>query len=305
MGILASTSRVDSTAADPESLLLFSFEVGRTDPRLFDEVLDWLTVNGDLVSRQRLRNLCVDEEERSLAEACLAWAGARNSALRSSRGSPRNRPARTLAPLFRGFRQPAQLDPTFALFGWARGSAEPTQNSRRPQMAHAVNFSFRLRELFCVGSRAEVVRFLLTSRVSGVQAQAVTAAAGFAERNVLDTLNSLAAAGVVSTYGVGNEYRYLVDLEPWQTLLAHDIPQHRDWPQLLRALRSVARWLQNGDTDGLSGYMRASEARQVMARIQGDLMYAGIAVSDAQLGEAYWDEFVTTVRLALDEGLRP
>jgi hypothetical protein len=31
-------------AADPEALLLFTFEVGRNDPRLFDEVLDWLAL---------------------------------------------------------------------------------------------------------------------------------------------------------------------------------------------------------------------------------------------------------------------
>jgi hypothetical protein len=45
MGILATTERSDRWAADPEALLLLSFEVGREEPRLFEEVLDWLVRN--------------------------------------------------------------------------------------------------------------------------------------------------------------------------------------------------------------------------------------------------------------------
>ena len=40
MGVFAPSERRDQWAADPEALLLFSFEIGRDDPRLFDEVLD-------------------------------------------------------------------------------------------------------------------------------------------------------------------------------------------------------------------------------------------------------------------------
>lgn len=41
MGILASAERSDRWAADPEALLLLTFEVAREEPRLFEEVLDW------------------------------------------------------------------------------------------------------------------------------------------------------------------------------------------------------------------------------------------------------------------------
>jgi len=44
MGVSATTGRPDRRTADPEALLLLTFEVGRNDPRLFDEVLDWLVV---------------------------------------------------------------------------------------------------------------------------------------------------------------------------------------------------------------------------------------------------------------------
>lgn len=306
MGILASTSRVDTTAADPESLLLLSFEVGRTDPRLFDEVLDWLTVNGDLVSRRRLRNLCVDDRERSLADAGLAWAGEYQSALRTKRPQPASRRrGEPLTPVFRNARRTTRLDPAFAAYGWAKPRTEPTRKSTRPQLVRPINFTFRLRELFGVGSRAEVIRFLLTSRVQGAQAQAVTAAAGFAKRNVVETLNALTAAGVVTSYGVGNEHRYLADLPTWEGFFSGSIPSHRDWPQLLRALRIAYRWLEEEDLESLSTYMRASQARRLIDHVRSDLLFAGIRVGDDAVGEAYWAQFTETIRVAVEDGLRP
>src|SRR5438046_1219589 len=73
LGVFAPVERHDRAATDPESLLLFTLEVGRDDPRLFDETLDWLLTNQSLISVQRLRNLCVDAEDRDLVEAALAW----------------------------------------------------------------------------------------------------------------------------------------------------------------------------------------------------------------------------------------
>src|SRR3954466_3464363 len=40
----------DRRAIDPEALLLFTLEAARSDPRLFDEVLDWLLLNEQLIS---------------------------------------------------------------------------------------------------------------------------------------------------------------------------------------------------------------------------------------------------------------
>ena len=42
---------------DPEALLLATTSLGRYDPRLFDESLDWLTGYGSLINLQRLKNL--------------------------------------------------------------------------------------------------------------------------------------------------------------------------------------------------------------------------------------------------------
>ena len=67
MGVSGTARRADRWAADPETLLLFTLEVARADPRLF-----WLALNERLVSVGRLRNLCRGETDRAVAEAALA-----------------------------------------------------------------------------------------------------------------------------------------------------------------------------------------------------------------------------------------
>jgi hypothetical protein len=57
---------------DIEALLLLTFEVARADPRLFDEVLDWLVTNEHLISVRRLRTLAkpsASTERRARARA--------------------------------------------------------------------------------------------------------------------------------------------------------------------------------------------------------------------------------------------
>jgi len=73
MGVSAMARRTERSAQDPEALLLLTLEVAPADARLFGEVVDGLALNERLMSVQRLRNLCRDDADRTLAEAALAW----------------------------------------------------------------------------------------------------------------------------------------------------------------------------------------------------------------------------------------
>src|SRR5664279_1674004 len=73
LGVQAPAARKDPWATDPEALILLTLEVGREEPRLIDELLDWLAVNERLISVQRLRNLSTGEEDRALVEATIGW----------------------------------------------------------------------------------------------------------------------------------------------------------------------------------------------------------------------------------------
>jgi hypothetical protein len=296
MGVSGTARRTDRWAADPEALLLFTLEVARADARLFDEVLDWLALNERLVSVQRLRNLCRDDTDRTLAEAALAWVGQ----LRYPSGRGSRRPASDSSRAVELFREVSvdarRADKTFRAYGWLKPPTDRSGKSMSPNLFAPINFAFRLRHILGIGARAEVARFLLTVQAPSVTAQVVSASAAYAKRNVHEALSALHSAGVIDAVTVGNEQRYGIDRERWATLLGlteDSLPSERDWPQLFRSLRMLVRWLDDEQHDKFSDYMLASEARTLADEIVPELRYAGVRVPiDGRHGAEYWQEFV-------------
>ncbi|MGC1165933.1 MAG: hypothetical protein WA862_07490 [Solirubrobacterales bacterium] len=297
MGLLAASARRDRWAADPEALLLLSFEVGREDPRLFEEVLDWMLVNERLLSTQRLRNLCQDDADRTLACAAIAWL--REWRRKGRVPEPELAPAGELAePLFLGDRAPFERpDPAFLEFGLLKAWRHPERRSGQPDLVAPINLALRLRSLLGIGARAEVARVLLTADAPRMSVQALAASTGYAKRNVQEAAASLRAAGVASSSTLGNEQRFALPREHWLTLLElPQAPQHVDWPQLFRAQRVLLRWLRKRDGEELSDYMLASEARALLERIAPDLHFVGIPVAlTGPSGADYWPHFVKFV----------
>jgi hypothetical protein len=303
LGVSGEVTRRDDWAADPEALLLFGLEAGRSDPRLLDELLDWLLLNGRLLSVQRLRNLYSDEDDLRLGEAALAWAAKQGPTVRTLPREPKpgTYPAELL---FRAARGSQRTDEMFLRFGLRRGPVRVRRLARFPDVELPIAFAFRLRHLFGPGSRAEVMRLLLTTSATDVPALVAAESSAFAKRNVYETLESLVAGGFVTSFTRGGERRYYLDRSRWAGLFELDadaLPRHREWPQLLRAVRRLARWIEREDLDELSDYLLASEARTLVAEIMDDLLFAGVTVSDSRAqGADYWPMFVKAVPATLD-----
>jgi len=295
----ASPPRREERAADPEALLLFTLEVGRNDPRLFDEVLDWLALNEHLVSVHRLRNVCVDEADSALVGAALDWSA-------SSRGRGRSRgdavPTTDLEPLFHSVPRPTEnLDESFARHGFARARINRSGKSQPPRLGDPISFALRLRRLLGVGVRAEVIRALLTIRATRLSGKVITASAAFAQRNVREGLTQLMEAGVVNVVDITDDRHYSVSQGDWAKLLglpsAPALPFHFDWIPAYRTLTRVVRWLQQPGLDDLSDYLRASQARTLVDELATDLGYAGVPVGPYMaLGRDFWEEFTEIVR---------
>lgn len=301
MGVSGAAPRTpEGRAADPEALLLLTLEIGRHDPRLFDEVLDWLVVNESLISVQRLRNMCVDEFDRALVEGALTWVARWRPRARLSSKVHTDDSEVTPRPLFVGLSVPAgPPEPSFARVGLLRPDFEPSQKSQTPEYSAAINLAFRLRRLLGIGARAEVARILLTSDAPSVTVGVAQASAGFARPNVREALAQLEDAGVAESRGRGSEMFYSLRRDDWARLLGigpGEMPQHRDWIQTLGPLRLVVRWLYDDHTESLSDYMRASEARALLDKLAPDLRFAGFAIEgQAATGADFWDEFKRTI----------
>lgn len=298
MGILATAGRSDRWAMDPEALLLLSFEVGREEPRLFEEVLDWLARNERLVSIQRLRNLVREEADRALVEAVVGWLGQRRRRPRlEARTAPAVEPSE-VQPFFRNSALPvSDPDPAFLAQGFLKPSSEPSAKSQPPDVLLPINFAFRLRLLLGIGARAEATRVLLTIGVPQVNVQALAASTAYTKRNVQEAVTSLTAAGMLAAFEIGNEQRFSIPLGRWAELLELDeLPSHEDWPQLFAAYRKILRWLADPAHEGLSDYMLSSEARTLAEKARPDLQFAGIAIDVPPNHPSYLESFIKQLR---------
>jgi hypothetical protein len=306
VGLSANVTGTDRWAIDPEALILFTIEVARRDPRLFDEMLDWLTGNRRLLSMQRLRNLTARfPVDPGLVGAVLAWAGEPAPSPReptSQRQPPEDVPV--FSPDIVGFI--GEPDPAFAEHGYIRPRAYRSGKSSKPDARQPVNLAFQLRHLFGPGSRSEVMRMLLTFADGPLDAAKISDEAGFAKRNVSDTLASLSTSRVVKARWSGNERIFLAYRDKWATLLevgpsAKYMPAFMSWVHLFPASLEILAWLEKeaGTTD--SEYLISSRARDLIKRVTPSLEIAGLepTLNRPLPGAAYLPAFADTVESVL------
>jgi hypothetical protein len=185
---------------DPEGLILASTQWARYDARLFDEMLDWLSLHGSLINLQRLRNL----HRTGLGETTVLAALADVLQERSQQSKwkvlvGKHRSKRALTPLFLSLdKKPAAWgipDPIFAAHGFHRGRLELRQMSQAPSPHAAPNLWLKLRSLFGTSTRAEIMLQLLTGKPA--TAGEIARRSGFTARSVLVTLREMALSGHV------------------------------------------------------------------------------------------------------------
>jgi hypothetical protein len=302
VGVSATVEGADRWAVDPEALILFTIGIARRDPRLFDEMLDWMAFNHELLSAQRLRNLARKFPlPPGLIAAVTEWT--RQTVPVDLPVSDQAVPAQGRELVFSTdvLAFISKQDPIFAQHGFIRPYAVRTGKSHEPDLALPVNLSFRLRHLFGPGGRSEAMRVLLTWPVGPLDAARIADEAGFAKRNVSDVLTSLTASGVIKAVWAGNERHFTAYRERWVLLLdlaGQSMPSFVSWVHLLPAALQVIMWLDEKVGTTESDYLIASQARSLINRITRDLEAAGIDIPHrrAAHGTAYLSVFTEISR---------
>src|SRR5664280_1333960 len=152
MGLLTTRQERSPWAQDPEALIVFTLEVARGEPRLFDELMDWALLNEPLLSVRRLRAMCIDDTDQMLVTAALEWLASQRprARLQSGGGTPATA---TLQPLFRAEGPAGEIEASFAVAGLRRAPLSPSHKSRPPDPTQPINLAFRLRQILGVGIR--------------------------------------------------------------------------------------------------------------------------------------------------------
>lgn len=293
LGVLGESVAKENWTIDPEALIVFTLVMARYEPRLFDEVMDWLVKNGQWVDMQRLRGILRkrDDNTRRLIGAVSEflslqgqerkWKNLADFYLKNIPQSHeilfKEKEPQTVEML----RIP-EKDSSFAKYGYDRNPLKPLGKSREISPTAGPTIRFMLRALFGVGSRAECILYLLTH--DGGHPSELASAIGISTRGAQDALIELAKSGLVLTRSRGKrKIEYWLSQERWWEFLSRGSldeikrPVWLDWIALYGALVEVWNAL-NEIEKTESEYLKSSRLRDAMEMVGNEFARSGIDI---------------------------
>ena len=224
-------------AIDPEPLVLFTAWLGDSDPRLRDAATDWCIQHWRHVSRVRLRNL-LREQRLEVQQAFGEFSATVNVHTRAS--------------------WPGATTPrTFAAPG----------RSNLPSLTVSSLVWLRVRAMFGLGARAEILRHFLASPERFASVGVLAKSAGYTKRNVAEEAEILARAGVLAAKRTGNRFYYALAREAELREFVGEFPAVvPDWVTLLDMVEELL--LLEETVDGLPDAAIDIEAHQALQLVQ-------------------------------------
>jgi len=210
LGASSWASTHGSWAVDPEPLILFTAWLGDADPRLRDEASDWCVRHWRHISKARLKNL-LREQPVDLAEGFGEFAATVGA--------------------HAGISWPGATHPRPYL---------PSGRSTLPHLDRPSLVWLRLRAMFGVGARAEILRCFLVQGGGAMSVAALAVATGYTKRNVAEECDTLQRAGVLSVRAQGNRFYYsLVRRAELKTFVGEMPAVLPDWTRILNVAREL------------------------------------------------------------------
>ena len=295
LGVLGESRTEDVWALDPEPMLLFTLEMGRYEPRLFDEVMDWLIVNGKWIDIQRLRGILREKDAiirnlvGAVAEFLTKEADERKwrnlSRFCQSQASSGSSKAEPLFYEKTGKPHPISKRPdqSFLSCGFNRPQLSVRRMTRQVPVTSHNTLRFLLRALFGLGSRAECLVYLLTH--DGGHPSEVAKAIGLSVRGTQDALVELSRSGLILTRVKGKrKIEYWLSHERWWEFLSRgsieeiEKPVWIDWIALYSALSRVWTTLDEIGKEEISDYMRSSRLRDSLELVGHEFSKSGLDI---------------------------
>lgn len=311
LGVAGHGAGEQERVLDPEPLLLLSLTVCRYDARLFDEILDWLELNGAFVNVQRLKGIekqfgfqgkaqlgAISELLGRNSSFALKWKGL--SAPRSPGGAE---------PLFfmkdgTPLPVPATRSPEFEKHGLLRGPVKLRGYSQPFPARGMPALLLRLRALLGVNSRCELLCLLGAS--DEIHPSGVARQTGYLARTVQSALAEMVRSGVVEVRSANREKRYWLRPGDLDSLLR---PEGRptpwcNWAPLFRALEMLWLGITEPKRQNLDPLLLSSELRRLGRDLRPLLGEAGWGMrlqdDSTYRGESYAAAFFSDIREILE-----
>lgn len=244
-------------AIDPEPLIIATAALEDEDPRLRDEALDWCVHYWRYVSKVQLKNLLRDQP-RHVREA---WG-----------------PFAATVKKHAGVTWPDATEE----FEYQTTGKSVLDSMEQPSRAW-----LRLRGMFGLGARTEILRFFLSGHRRATVAT-IAEQARYAKRVVADECDTLVKSGVLRSQQVANRFYYMLNRADTLSEFVGDVaPIRPDWTALLRVTSTLVALERTSER--LPSKSLMVEAHRVAKLLENDL--DSLYIEDPpELGQpdSYW-----------------
>lgn len=271
---IAGLSKSDSNSIiDPEALLLFSLSLCRHEPRLFDEIIDWLFQNGHFINVQRLQQIqlkydfnggpqlsAVAELLTKKSSYRLKWSGLAKKYYQKDK-----------EPLFfdkEGNALPCPNDKNanqeFLGHGLKRGQIKLRGYSQSFDMQSPTCLLLRLRALIGINSRAEILCLLASEKE--IHPSKAARETIYYQKTIQTTLVEMAQSGVILTRTSKKEKYYRLKPGILDALLKPqgESPKWINWPALLKIIEALWKKLCELSGQEIDSLLLSSELKKLM-----------------------------------------
>lgn len=310
IGVAGTCKSEQQSVVDPEALLLLSLTVARYDVRLFDEIIDWVGLNGAFLNVQRLKNLINQYDFQATAQvSALAERAKQNSSLapkwKSLASQYSNEPEEVLFFQVGGHPFPYANTPDqiFHKHGLVRETFASRNLAQRFPASGMPSLLLRLRALLGINIRCEI--FCVLGSVGEMHPSLLAKKIGYAVRTTQNALAEMVGSGAVQVRSCAREKLYCLVPGVMAELL-HPGAENTRWDSsapLFRALEVLWLGLTDPDRQDLDDVLLAAHWRQMAEKMEplwGEAQL-GQPMRDVSLhkGTDYGDIFVTDINAIL------
>jgi hypothetical protein len=285
-------SKNDNRIIDPEALLLFSLSICRYEPRLFDEIIDWLFQNGRFINVQRLQQIQHNYDFHCGSQlSAVAQLLTKNSSYRLKwSGLAKKYYQEHKTPLFydkEGNTLPCptddKADSAFLSHGLRRGPVNLRGYSQPFDSQSPACLLLRLRTLLGISARAEIL--CLLASINEIHPSRAARITSYYQKTIQTTLVEMAQSGVILTRTSKKEKYYRLKPQALDSLLR---PNGRSaewicWLPLFKTVEVVWEMLCEFSGQKMDSLLLYSELKKRMSA-------AGKYCSDAEVTEIILDE---------------
>ena len=262
-------------AIDPEPLIVFTASIGTSEPRLRDEATDWCIRNWRHISQTRLRNIL----RSNPGLATDSW-GTFAATVNARAGV--NWPGATTE----------------------RSTYRVTGRSTLRSLSEPSLVYLRMRAMFGVSARTEILRYFLVHQRFNMSANALAEETRYTKRNIAEACDMLVRADVLTAKTVGNRFYYsLTDPGALEGFVGSVPAIAPDWGALFRVVGTI--WKVGESAENRSAEVLAVEVHQAVRAIDDDLVDLGIDGAQRIRGVGIlseWDQWSSELMTDLASG---